>query len=118
LNMFRYALTVAALLAASTTFARTAAPSSSTTNLATITVTAPTGTPNAVDDTLAPVIVINDQALKSFGSASITSALRFHAGLDVAGSGGPGQPRSLFLRGSGSSEVLVMLDGIRVNPGT
>jgi vitamin B12 transporter len=115
--MLRIVSLTAALLAATTVWAQTPAPSP-TTNLGTITVTAPNGTPQSIDSTLAPIVVIDKQSLQSFGSADLAEVLRFHAGLDIAASGGPGQPRSLFLRGAGSSEVLVLMDGIRVNPGT
>ncbi|MGH8270806.1 MAG: TonB-dependent receptor domain-containing protein [Gammaproteobacteria bacterium] len=87
------------------------------TQLTPIVVTAPTGTPRPLDATLAPVIVIGPDVLKSFGDADIASVLRFYAGLDVARNGGPGQPASLFLRGTGSAQTLVLIDGIRVNPG-
>lgn len=88
-----------------------------TLNLATITVTADTGTPKPLDSTLAPVIVIGPEQLAPFYGTDIASLLRFFAGLDVASNGGPGQPTSLFLRGAGSAETLVLVDGIRVNPG-
>lgn len=114
--MFRYFLSAAVLLAATTAFAQT--PPSSTTNLSALTVTAPTGTPRAVDNTLAPVIVIGQKELAAFGNDNIASVLRYRAGLDVSSNGGPGQPTSLFMHGTGSSQTLVLLDGIRVNPGT
>ncbi len=39
-------------------------------------------------------------------------------GLDVAQSGGYGQPTSLFMRGSSTSQVLVLLDGIKIGSAT
>jgi vitamin B12 transporter len=114
--MFRFTLFTAALVAATAAYAQTPAPSP-VTELSTITVTAPTGTPTALDNTLAPVIVIGPQTLGDFFSSDIASVLRFHAGLDIAANGGPGQPTSLFLRGTGSAQTLVLVDGIRVNPG-
>ncbi|MDN5865072.1 MAG: TonB-dependent receptor [Gammaproteobacteria bacterium] len=125
--MFRFVFTAAALIAATTAFAQnppstTTAPVATTaqhiTQLSRLVVSAPTGTVRSLDDTLAPVVVIGRDMLEAFGSADIATVLRFHAGLDVAGNGGPGQPTSLFLRGTGSSQTLVLLDGIRINPGT
>ncbi len=109
--MFRSILSIAALFAATTAFAQ------DVTQLTPIVVTAPTGTPQPLDATLAPVIVIGPDALASFGNADIASVLKFYAGLDVARNGGPGQPASLFLRGTGSAQTLVLIDGIRVNSG-
>ena len=44
--------------------------------------------------------------------------LRFHAGLDIGRSGGPGQPLSLFIRGANSDQSIIMIDGVRINAGT
>ncbi|MGH8426695.1 MAG: TonB-dependent receptor domain-containing protein [Gammaproteobacteria bacterium] len=110
--MFRSALLIAAtLVAATTTLAQT------TTQLNSITVTAPTGTPQTLDETLAPVIVIGPDTLQSFLDSDIATLLQFYAGLDIASNGGPGQPTALFLRGTGSAQTLVLVDGIRVNSG-
>ncbi len=107
---------LAAICAAPTAFAQHAP--SSTTRLSPLTVTAPTGTRQPIDTTLAPVIVLGASKIKPFWDANIASLLQFQAGLDVASNGGPGQPASLFLRGTGSSETQVRIDGIRVNPGS
>jgi len=115
----RFIICVAAALAATAAFASSSSSSGSTasTKLATITVSAPTGTPRALDATLAPVIVIGPDDLAPFGGTDLASLLRFYAGLDVASNGGPGQPTSLFMRGAGSEQTLVLIDGVRVNPG-
>ena len=107
---------LAATCAATTAFAQSAP--SSMTKLSPLTVTAPTGTRQPVDRTLAPVIVLDLRQIKPFWDTDIASLLKFQAGLDIARNGGAGQPASLFLRGTGSSETLVRVDGIRVNPGS
>ncbi len=38
--------------------------------------------------------------------------------MDVARTGGPGQPASVFIRGGNSDHTLVLIDGVRVNPAT
>ncbi|MGA7964901.1 MAG: TonB-dependent receptor, partial [Gammaproteobacteria bacterium] len=115
--MQRFTICLAALLAASSAFAQSPA-SLVTMDLSPLVVTAPTGTPQPLDTTLAPVIVLGPAQLKPFGDADLATLLQFQAGLDIARNGGPGQPASLFLRGTGSSETLVRVDGIRVNPGS
>jgi len=79
-----------------------------------------TATRNAqpVSQALEPVIVIDRAALEDSLATDIGDVLRFHAGLDIGRSGGPGQPLSLFIRGANSDQSIVMIDGIRINAGT
>lgn len=44
--------------------------------------------------------------------------LRREAGIEIAQSGGPGTNASLFMRGAGSNQTLVLIDGVRVASGT
>ena len=67
---------------------------------------------------LAPIIVIDRKALEDSLANDVGDVLRFHAGLDLGRSGGPGQPLSLFIRGTKSDQSIVMIDGVRINPGT
>lgn len=83
----------------------------------TIVVTA-TRTPLAIDDALAPVVVIDADDLRRTAGFDILEAIRFHAGIDIGRNGGPGQTASLFIRGGNSNHTLVLVDGVRMNPGT
>lgn len=118
--MQRTIFCLAALLAATTALAQSPNPNNSTTttDLSPLIVTAPTGTRQPLDETLAPVIVLGPEQLKPFWNTDIATLLKFRAGLDIARNGGPGQPASLFLRGTGSAQTLVRVDGIQVNPGS
>lgn len=69
-------------------------------------------------ETLAPVIVIDRETIERSQATDVAELLRFHAGLDVARNGGPGQTASVFLRGTESNHVLVLVDGVEINPGT
>jgi len=71
--------------------------------------------PQLVSETLASVTVIDRQQIERSHAADISDLLRFHAGLDVARLGGPGQQTSLFMRGTNSDHTLVMIDGVRIN---
>jgi vitamin B12 transporter len=62
--------------------------------------------------------VIDRATIERSNAGDATELLRFHAGLDVASNGGPGQPTALFIRGTESNHTLVLVDGIRINPGT
>ena len=70
------------------------------------------------DEALAAVTVITREQIDAAQAKDVPELLRFHAGLDVARSGGPGQITSVFLRGTDSNHVLVLVDGVRINPGT
>jgi vitamin B12 transporter len=77
-----------------------------------------TRTAQIADETLAPVIVITRAEIERSQAIDVADLLRFHAGLDIGRNGGPGQPASLFLRGTESNHTLVLIDGVRMNPGT
>jgi vitamin B12 transporter len=77
-----------------------------------------TRTENPADRVLANVEVIEAQELERQPAADLGDALRTRAGIEVARLGGPGQQTSLFLRGTDSNHVLVLVDGLRINPGT
>jgi vitamin B12 transporter len=51
-----------------------------------------------VDETLAPVIVIAREEIERSQAVDVAELLRFHAGLEIARNGGPGQAASLFMR--------------------
>lgn len=67
---------------------------------------------------LASVELISGDELLRLPGSDLGDALRLRAGVEVARLGGPGQQTSLFLRGTDSNHVLVLVDGLRINPGT
>jgi vitamin B12 transporter len=72
----------------------------------------------ALTEVLAPVIVIDRATIERSAANDAADLLRFHAGLDLARNGGPGQSTAVFIRGAESNHTLVLIDGVRVNPGT
>ena len=72
----------------------------------------------SLDQLPATAIVINRDTIERFAGADLADLLRLHAGLDVAANGGPGTATSLFLRGTESNHVLVLVDGVELNPGS
>src|SRR5690348_12639632 len=80
-------------------------PDTGSAELGDISVTA-TRTPLIADQEVAPVIVIGPQQLALAQGGDVGSVLRQYAGLDIAQTGGPGQPESLFLRGANSNQTL------------
>jgi vitamin B12 transporter len=77
-----------------------------------------TRVPEPVDQALEPVIVIDRATLEDSLAIDVGDVLRFHAGIDIGRSGGPGQPLSVFIRGANSDQSIVMIDGVRINSGT
>ena len=71
-----------------------------------------------LSDAIVPVTVISRQQIEQSMAADLADLLRFYAGLDLGRNGGPGQSASIFLRGSESNHTLVLIDGVRINPGT
>ncbi len=69
-------------------------------------------------EVLASAILIDRDAIELSGASDPGDILRFHAGLDLGRNGGPGQNTAVFIRGANSNQTLVMVDGVRINPGT
>ena len=83
----------------------------------TLVVTA-TRTEIPLSDATVPVTVITRDDIELSLANDLADLLRFQAGIDLGRNGGPGQATSLFLRGTESNHTLVLVDGVRINPGT
>lgn len=92
-------------------------PSTAAEPLGPVVVTA-TRTAQSIREVLASVELIGAAELDRLPAGDLGDALRLYAGVEVAKLGGPGQQTSLFLRGTESNHVLVLVDGVRINPGT
>jgi vitamin B12 transporter len=68
--------------------------------------------------TLREAIVITREDLDAAGPLSLAEVLQRRAGVELRATGGPGQPQSLFVRGAGSAQTLVLVDGMRVGSAT
>jgi vitamin B12 transporter len=77
-----------------------------------------TRVPEPAAQSLEPILLIDRLSLENSLGIDVGDVLRFHAGLDIARTGGPGQPLSLFIRGANSDQSIVMIDGVRINSGT
>jgi vitamin B12 transporter len=83
----------------------------------TIIVTA-TRTEIPLDHATVPVSVITREDIELSMATDLAELLRFEAGIDIGRNGGPGQATSVFLRGTESNHTLMLIDGVRINPGT
>ncbi|MFC0141146.1 TonB-dependent vitamin B12 receptor BtuB [Erwinia mallotivora] len=68
-----------------------------------------------VSSVLAPTTVVTREQIDRWQSKSLADVMRRLPGVDIAQNGGLGQQSSLFIRGTNSSHVLVLIDGIRLN---
>ena len=71
-----------------------------------------------VDQALADVSVITRVDIDASGARDVYDLLRLEAGVDLYRTGGAGQQTSLFLRGTNSNQVLVLIDGVRAAAAT
>ncbi len=67
-----------------------------------------------IDDSLAGVSVITREDIDRAATRDLVDLLRLQTGIDIVRSGGLGQQTSLFMRGSNSNHVLVLIDGVRI----
>ncbi|MFC7334172.1 TonB-dependent receptor plug domain-containing protein [Rhodocista pekingensis] len=74
-----------------------------------------TRTPTPIDRIPASVSVIDREEIRRNAWQTLPDALRTLPGAALTRSGGPGGNSSLFLRGTNSDHVLVLLDGLPVN---
>lgn len=75
-------------------------------------------TAQTVDETLAAVTVITRQDIERKQAQSIQEVLRGVPGVTLSNNGGAGKTTSIFLRGTESDHVLVLIDGIKVGSAT
>ncbi len=71
-----------------------------------------------VDETLAPVTIITRKDIEKYQASDVADVLRRVPGINIRNSGGTGQITTLSIRGTNSTHVLVLIDGIKVGSAT
>jgi vitamin B12 transporter len=66
-----------------------------------------------IDQSFAAVSVLTREDIERSAAQDIHELLRLLPGVDLVRSGGPGGQVSVFIRGSNSNHVLVLIDGVR-----
>ena len=94
-----------------------AAPVSAQTRLNTVVVTG-SREPQALDRVTADVVVIDAERIRASTADSVEDLLRREAGVQVSRNGAPGQSAGVFIRGAGSSNTVVLVDGVRIGSAT
>lgn len=78
----------------------------------------PTRFEQPVAEVVAPTRVITHREIEASGATTAADVLRFYPGFQVVQSGGIGQLTSVFLQGTNSNMVKVLINGIPVNDST
>lgn len=68
--------------------------------------------------TLRDAVVITREDIEAAGPITLGELLQRRAGVELRSTGGPGQPESIFIRGAGSAQTLVLVDGLRAGSAT
>lgn len=75
-------------------------------------------TTQTASQALAAVTVITRSQIEQQQASSVPEVLRNVPGVTLANNGGPGKSTSLFLRGTESDHVLVLIDGMQIGSAT
>lgn len=77
-----------------------------------------TGNATPLSEVLAPTQVIGREEIERAQAGDIAEIIRTVAGFDLERFGGPGQLTQFRVRGGETDHVLLLIDGVRVNPAT
>lgn len=67
---------------------------------------------------IADVTVIDSEEIERAGQSTFIELLQTQPGIEVYSTGGPGTSTGVFLRGTNASQVVVLIDGLRVGSAT
>lgn len=68
--------------------------------------------------TLHDVSVINREQIERAGQSSLIEILQTQPGIEITSNGGAGKTSGVFMRGTNTNHVLVLIDGVRVSSAT
>ena len=73
-------------------------------------------TAQTVDETLAPVTVINREQIERTQATTVVELINQSApGIQVASSGGPGSVSGVYVRGTKTAQTLILMNGQKIN---
>ena len=68
--------------------------------------------------TLRDVSVIDREQIERAGQSTLVEILQMQPGIEITNTGGEGKNSGIFMRGTNSNHVLVLIDGVRINSST
>lgn len=75
-------------------------------------------TSESLNKTLADVSVIDRAQIERAGQSTLVEILQTQPGIEITNTGGAGKTSGIFMRGTNTSHVLVLVDGVRLNSAT
>ena len=75
-------------------------------------------TPQTRESVIADVNVIDEEEIQRTGQSTLVELLAQQPGIEITSSGGAGTLSSIFMRGTNSGHVVVLIDGMRVDSAT
>ena len=70
------------------------------------------------ENVIGDVTVINREEIERAGQSTFIELLQAQPGIEISSKGGAGQQSSVFLRGTNSNQVVVLIDGMRIGSAT
>lgn len=67
---------------------------------------------------IADTTVITSEEIRRAGAQSLIELLQAQPGVEINNNGGPGKVSGIFLRGTNTDHIVVLIDGMRVNSAT
>lgn len=77
-----------------------------------------TRTAQQQESVIADVSVINAEEIKRGGQSTLVELLQRQPGIEITHNGGAGKTSGIFMRGSNTGHVLVLIDGVRMQSAT
>jgi len=74
--------------------------------------------PQSRDSVIGDVSVISREEIERAGQSTFIELLHAQPGIEISSKGGAGQQSSVFLRGTNSNQVVVLIDGMRIGSAT
>ena len=77
-----------------------------------------TKTEQPVSESAVPVEIITSEQIRNSVATDVADIIEMHSSIEVARNGDYGKVTSLFIRGTESNHVVILIDGIKINPAT
>lgn len=88
-----------------------------TINLDDVVVTA-SRVPQTRESVIADVSVIESEEIQRGGQTTLVELLQMQPGIEISNNGGAGKSSGIFMRGTNSGHVIVLIDGVRISSAT
>lgn len=74
--------------------------------------------PQSTKNVLADVTVIDRDEIERSGQSTLVELLQRQPGIEITSNGGAGKTSNIYIRGTNTDHVVVLVDGLRVNSAT